>query len=133
MNLSTWPKDKTQTFWNKISTKQHNLSDATTIIEHHNYLGFDELTNYILKNSWYVFWLFFFRFRKDTFVQYLKDYIYGKLGKNNSMNVAKPPEDPSLTDLNITEMFAKHFNNTNLEDDITEKIRGFYPSCKLWV
>lgn len=70
------------------------------------------------------------RLRKENWVEYLKSQILNHIGRSNS-TFTKPPEDPPLTDFNITEIIPKLLNTTTLDDDqITEKIRSFYPSCE---
>lgn len=69
------------------------------------------------------------RLRKENWVEYLKSQILNHIGRTNS-TFTKPPEDPPLTDFNITDIIPKILNTTALDDDqITEKIRSFYPSC----
>ncbi|CAH1128764.1 unnamed protein product [Ceutorhynchus assimilis] len=70
------------------------------------------------------------RLRKENWKEYLKSHILGQLRVNSSNTFTKPPEDPTMTDFNITQIIPQLFNSTTLDDDlITEKIRSFYPSC----
>ncbi|XP_076254535.1 uncharacterized protein LOC143192771 isoform X2 [Rhynchophorus ferrugineus] len=72
-----------------------------------------------------------FRLRKENWVEYLKTHILNHIGRSNS-TFTKPPEDPPLTDFNVTDILPKILNTTMFDDDqITEKIRSFYPSCEI--
>ncbi|KAF7286619.1 hypothetical protein GWI33_004655 [Rhynchophorus ferrugineus] len=71
------------------------------------------------------------RLRKENWVEYLKTHILNHIGRSNS-TFTKPPEDPPLTDFNVTDILPKILNTTMFDDDqITEKIRSFYPSCEI--
>ncbi|XP_066246420.1 uncharacterized protein [Euwallacea similis] len=71
------------------------------------------------------------RLRKESWVEYLKSQILSQLGRNNATTFTKPPEEPPLTNFNITQIIPKILNGSGVLDDdlITEKIRSFYPSC----
>ncbi|XP_060533094.1 uncharacterized protein LOC132706044 isoform X2 [Cylas formicarius] len=71
------------------------------------------------------------RTRKEIWKGYLKDQILRHMGRGNNSSTSRPVEEATLTNLNISQIIPKILNTTLLDDDqITEKIRSFYPSCE---
>ncbi|KAJ8917291.1 hypothetical protein NQ315_002309, partial [Exocentrus adspersus] len=68
---------------------------------------------------------------KENFILFIKKNILEHLGRGNSS--VPRPEDARLSSLNVSELMPSFLNSTNLfgDDQITEKIRSFYPSCEV--
>ncbi|KAJ8953707.1 hypothetical protein NQ314_007317, partial [Rhamnusium bicolor] len=68
---------------------------------------------------------------KENFIQFLKKNILEHLGRSNA--TIQRPDDARLSSINMSEIIPNFLNSTNLwnDDQITEKIRSFYPSCEV--
>ncbi|KAL1490544.1 hypothetical protein ABEB36_013220 [Hypothenemus hampei] len=61
--------------------------------------------------------------------QYIKYHVLNTLGRDNS-TIFKKPQDTPIINSEAIQMLSKRFNQTLDDDLITEKMRGFYPSCE---
>ncbi|XP_018561544.1 uncharacterized protein LOC108903742 [Anoplophora glabripennis] len=67
---------------------------------------------------------------KENFILFLKKNLMDHLGRGN-FSMPKH-NDSRLMSINISEIMPQFLNSSNLyNDEITEKIRSFYPSCEL--
>ncbi|CAH1979475.1 unnamed protein product, partial [Acanthoscelides obtectus] len=69
---------------------------------------------------------------KENWIQVIKENLLRQLGRDNT-TIFQRPNDGSLSSLNVSQILPNFLNTTNLipDDQITEKIRSFYPSSTL--
>ncbi|VEN37531.1 unnamed protein product [Callosobruchus maculatus] len=69
---------------------------------------------------------------KENWIQVIKENLLRQLGRDNT-TIFQRPNDGSLSSLNVSQILPGFLNSTNLipDDQITEKIRSFYPSCEV--